>query len=361
LKQLRTIQALRAIAALAVMFAHLYGIEVRQSGGDAIMSANWITGISGVDLFFVISGFVMVWVAGDSQPSLKNSGGFLFARALRIYPLWWLFAGAMTAYLFVSYGTPWDAERLSRLGVGGVEHLWKSFLLIPHDAFPILTLGWTLMHEIYFYIVFALILLLPKAWRIPALVIWALVILASVSASMTDHYADSLLTLALFPMTLEFLMGAAAAYLIKGGYLIWRWPALLTGLAILIWACLEVDFLGNTPDLATARTFSYGIAFALIVYGLVALEQATRWGDHIPDFLIHLGDWSYSLYLCHILVISAVGRLFFPVFGQPGPIDNLAFLAIGIILPIVVSGLVYTWFERPILSYTRQKRKAWFS
>jgi len=361
LKQLRSIQALRALAALAVMAAHLYGIEERQSGGTTLLSSIWVTGVSGVDLFFVVSGFVMVWVASDSEPSVENSSSFLFARFLRIYPVWWLFAGIMAAYLLVSYGTPWDPDRLSGRGVTGVEHLWKSLLLVPHNAFPVLSLGWTLMHEIYFYVVFALVLLLPRSYRIPALLIWGLVIFASISANLTDHFADTLVSLALFPMTLEFLMGAAAAYAIKSGQTRLCWPALFAGLALFAWSCASVDFLGNTPDLATVRTFTFGTAFALIVYAVVAFEQSTRLGRFIPDLLVRLGDWSYSLYLCHILVISAIGRLFFPIFGHPGIIDNYVFLAISIVTPIAVSGMVYTWFERPILTFTRQKRKAWFT
>lgn len=361
LGQLRSIQALRGIAALAVMFAHLHGVEARHAGEDPVLSVAWIAGVSGVDLFFVISGFIMVWVAGDTVPTRQNAAKFLFARIMRIYPLWWLFAGAMAAYFLLAYGTPWDAENLSASNVSGAEHLIKSFLLIPHDAFPILPLGWTLMHEMYFYVVFALILLLPQQFRFRACFLWALIIMAAVSAQITGFFANTLLNLILFPMTLEFLFGAGAAWMIKAGWTQYRWPALALGLIGLALAYVNVDFLSTDALLPTVRTFSYGPAFALLVYALVAIECRSNLGRYIPQFAVRLGDWSYSLYLCHLLVISAIARVFFTYFGQAGIFDNIAFLLISIIASVALSGLVYRVFERPVLAVSKRARSAWFA
>lgn len=361
LEQLRSIQALRGLAALAVMFAHLHGVEARHSGEEPVLSVAWIAGVSGVDLFFVISGFIMVWVAGDTVPTRQNAAKFLFARTLRIYPLWWLFAAAMAVYFLLAYGTPWDAQNLAASNVSGGEHLLKSFLLIPHDAFPILPLGWTLIHEMYFYVVFALILLLPQQYRIRACILWALIIMAAVSAQMTGFFADTLLSLILFPMTLEFLFGAGAAWMIKAGWTQYRWPALGLGLFGLALAYVNVDFHSTDALLPTARTFTYGPVFALLVYAVIAIERSSDFGRYIPQFAVRLGDWSYSLYLCHLLVISAIARIFFAHFGQPGIIDNIAFLLISIIASVAVSGLVYRVFERPVLAVSKRARSAWFA
>lgn len=360
MEQLKSIQALRAVAAIAVMFAHLHGVEARQSGGEPILSSAWITGVSGVDLFFVISGFIMVWVAGDKAASFRNSGKFLFARVMRIYPLWWLFAAAMAGYLWITYGVPWDAEMLQRLDTGGAEHLIKSFLLVPHEAFPILPLGWTLMHEMYFYLVFAGLILLPVSYRIPALIFWAMLILASISAQLTGFYADTIASLILFPMTLEFLMGAGVAWAIKAGATRYGWFALLAGIWWLSAAAWTVNFTDTTVLLPIQRTFAFGPAFALLVYAVVALERTTSLAQRIPAPLIWLGDWSYSLYLCHLLVISAVGRLFFPVFGSAGPIDNVIFIGLSIAASLAVAGLTYRLFEAPILSRSRTWRERLF-
>ena len=359
--QLRSIQALRAIAAVAVMLAHMQGVEARQTSGDVLLSDMWLTGVSGVDLFFVISGFIMVWVAGDSPPGLKQSSRFLFARTMRIYPLWWLFASAMAVYFWVSYGLPWDAETLERLNTTGPEHLIKSFFLIPHDAFPILPLGWTLMHEMYFYLVFAGLLLLPRTWRIPACAIWAFIILGSISAQLTGFYANTLLSLVLFPMTLEFLMGAAVAWAIKAGLTRFAHLALIAGGIWLIVALATIDFGSDSMVLLpTQRTFAYGPAFALLIYSVVALEKTTEIARHIPEPLVQLGDWSYSLYLCHLLVISAVGVILFPLIGDIGMIDNVLFIILAATASVLVAGLTYKFFEAPIINRSRHLRERLF-
>ncbi|MEL6858305.1 MAG: acyltransferase [Pseudomonadota bacterium] len=358
--QLKSIQVLRALAAMAVMFAHLHGIEERHSESAPLIASPWVSGVSGVDLFFVISGFVMVWVTRDTAASGINAARFLFARVTRIYPLWWLFAGAMSLYFYVTYGVPWDAGSLTPFGVSGPEHLWKSFLLIPHEAYPVLVLGWTLMHEMYFYLIFTLILLLPARFRSLAFLLWAGVIVAASILQMTDFYANSLVSLALFPMTLEFLFGVAAGYALKHGWTQLKWPALALGLVWLIAAILIVDFQSTTSGLPLQRSLAFGPAFALIVYAFAALEQTTQLASRLPSLLVRIGNWSYSLYLGHLLVLSAVARVFFQYADTPGPWDNTAFLILGIAAALIVSGLTYEWFEKPLLTAARKLRTAWF-
>lgn len=342
------------------MLAHLYGVENKHSGGAPILSDAALTGVSGVDLFFVISGFIMVWIAGNLEPGLRTSGKFMFARVMRIYPVWWLFAGAMSVYLFISYGAPWDAEALEQLSMDGWSHWINSMLLIPHEALPVLQVGWTLIHEMYFYLVFAALLLLPAAFRVPALIFWAIVILGSISLQLTGFYANSFFSLIFFPMTLEFLFGAAAAYALQASAGRFRWSALILGTAWLGVAVMSVDFTQALASAPTHRTLTYGPAFALLVYAAVAFEQRARLGNFIPHWLVRIGDWSYSLYLCHLLVISAVARLFYPRFASAGMFDNLIFLAIAASAALVVSAFAFYLFERPVLSISRTARNKWF-
>ena len=360
LQQLKSIQALRALAALAVMVSHLYGVENKHSGGAPILSEMALVGVSGVDLFFVISGFIMVWIAGDLDAGVKNAGKFIFSRIMRIYPVWWLFAAAMSAYLLITYGVPWDSDVAAGLEISGWQHLLNSMLLIPHTALPVLQVGWTLIHEMYFYVVFAALLLLPRAYRVPAFVVWAVIIVASISAQLTGFYADSLFALLLFPMTLEFLLGAGAAWLLKATDGAFRWPALAIGLVWLALAMVSVDFTEALYSAPTQRTLFYGPAFALLVYALVAFEQQTRLAEVIPQSFVRLGDWSYSLYLCHLLVISAVARLFYPQFGNAGIIDNLVFLCLAASAAILVSAVSFYIFERPVQNASRRLRDQWF-
>nr|WP_070958907.1 acyltransferase [Hyphomonas sp. Mor2] len=359
MQQLNSVQALRAIAALAVMFAHLQGLEAQWSSGSTLLSPVWIAGVSGVDLFFVISGFIMVWIASDWADGPNSSLKFMFSRILRIYPLWWLFAALTAAYFFVSFGLPWDADRV--VESDGPMHLVKSFLLLPQGPAPVLTLGWTLIHEMYFYLVFALVLLLPVRFRKPAFVVWALLITASTVFQWTGFFPDTLLSLALFPLTLEFLMGSAVAWLILSGFTRFAIPALTLGLIVLLFAILTVDFTTATAWQPTHRMLAYGPAYSLIVYGVVSLERRGRLDRRIPNSLVTIGNWSYSLYLCHILVITALARVFFPIFDVAGLMDNFAFLALASAAALIVSGLTYTYFEKPIVENSRKMRQRIFN
>jgi len=358
MQQLKSVQALRAIAALAVMMAHLQGLESQLSSGPTLLAPLWIAGVSGVDLFFVISGFIMVWVAGDWAQGSTSSLKFMFSRILRIYPLWWLFAAITATYFFVSSGLPWDQDWVK--AAEGPLHLVKSLLLLPQGPPPVLSLGWTLIHEMYFYLVFALVLLLPVRFRKPAFIAWALLIAGSTYLQLTGFSPNSLLSLALFPLTLEFLMGSAVAWLILSGFTRFAWAALAIGVSALIYAILTVDFTVASAIQPTHRMLAYGPAYTLIVYGLVGLERRGVLDNAIPAKLVMIGDWSYSLYLSHILVVTAIARVFFPVFDAAGPIDNLAFLVLATTAALGVSGLTYNFFEKPIVQRARTARQQLF-
>ena len=118
--KLSNIQALRGLAALLVVFTHLPSMEIKH-GGDSILPAFIRFGISGVDLFFVISGFIMVYVTWESRRNAKNSLKFLFARLSRIYPIYWFIAALVLAAWKIQPDLMSFDPRLTSL--------WKSKLL----------------------------------------------------------------------------------------------------------------------------------------------------------------------------------------------------------------------------------------
>lgn len=358
MSKLKTIQALRAIAAIAVMFAHLYGIEARTDDADPLLSPLVLAGMSGVDLFFVISGFVIVWVAGDLTPGARTSLSFFYARATRIYPTWWLFAGIFAAYFYVTLGVPWDPEQLAKTGTTGPEHLLKSALLLPQANLPVLQLGWTLVHEMYFYVVFAGLLLLPQRARVPGMLVWAGIIVASMVIGRATFHGLTPVSLVLHPMTLEFLMGAGVAWLIRARITHFALPALLIGLAGAAYAICSIDITSYAPTFPIQRMLFFGIPAALIVYGLVALETRSEFGKRIPGFLVRIGDWSYSLYLGHLIVIAAVARLYDPIFGHDSVAAQAGYLIVASLTAIAVAGLAYHLFERPSMRFLRRWQPA---
>jgi exopolysaccharide production protein ExoZ len=374
--KLRTVQMLRAIAALAVLVCHLHSIESTKAVGTPLISELWINGAAGVDLFFVISGFIMVWVAGEGPLGPKAASQFLFARIARIYPLWWLFAGAMALYFFATYGQAWDPERIGGGLDEGVTHLVKSVFLLPQAEHPVLGVGWTLVHEMYFYVVFALmVLLVPAKYRLLALLVWGIVVASGAVAGLSDKTAKNFVELAFYPMSIQFLLGALTAYAVKAG---WRKLAPFTavlGLVSLIVVFVTFNFKTGGAlvapfeladpsafTLGWGRTLMFGIPAALLLHGLVCLELDKGIGRYIPTLAVRIGDWSYALYLCHILLLSAVARIYFPLVGnvEGRVLDNLGFILVAATASILVSWMTYELFEKPVIGWYRKARTRLF-
>ena len=445
--KLQSIQALRGLAALLVLIFHIHELEVLAIADNSLTERAWVGGLftngyAGVDLFFVISGFIMVFVTRNTLPGPKQAAEFLFARVTRIYPVWWAFAGCMTIYMLAAYGLSGQSAGSQKASFGqpALPFLVKSFLLVPQPAFPILNVGWTLVHEVYFYAVFTLFLLLPKKW-LPLLIGgWAALVTAGALMGLSAPLAMNWLNLAVHPMTLEFILGAVAGLAITKG-LIWR-SGTLTLLATL-WLLGALCYQGQETafQLEWGRVLWYGLPAALLIYAVAGLDMHERhawlfpaligwlvtltlfqltgldgdspasarrdatlltvtvggigmlaviwfgWllGQGAPDLLLRaraflrpllnaavkLGDWSFALYLSHLIVLSALRRIFAmlgqsdslaPIFrlGHPGILDNFAYAASGIVLTITASWLSYRMYESPLNVMFGRLRKVLF-
>ena len=279
--KLHSIQLLRGIAALLVVFYHACGLQLLTIGpenaGNAVLGGVFTSGFAGVDLFFVISGFIMVWVTRRAERTVARTGEFLVARVTRIYPLWWA-AAALAAAYYIFLHVPeaddpaWRAAVQS--GAGG-EFLLKSFLLIPQPDLPVLSLGWTLMHEMYFYAVFACLLLLPRAVIPLALLGWGGLVVAASLLGLSEPIAVNFLTLAIHPLTMEFIFGAMVGLTLSSG-LVAR-SGILTLVAAL-WFTASLCLQGQVTPYTHqwGRVLAFGVPGALLIYGFAALEQHGR-------------------------------------------------------------------------------------
>lgn len=368
--KLNSIQTLRAVAAIMVFLCHLFAMEEVHSGRSEKLTDFWVNGAHGVDLFFVISGFVIVWVASDIRRGWPGAIDFLGARIARIYPLWWLFAGAISIMLWIAIGTPWQPERMIEHGMHGPTHLVQSFLLLPQAHHPVLGVGWTLVHEVYFYAAFAvLILVLPAQRRSLGIVIWGAIVFLGASFGLATEFADSFIDLVFYPMTLQFIFGAVVAYLIKAK--IRRFARTSIAVGIISWVMVYVGAdsltastlfsaigLDSMPqaDFVWRRTVLFGVPSAFLIYGLVALETDDGFLANRPNPMIKLGDWSYSIYLCHVPVISTVNHLVYRPFGADHVWAVTAYLTFSIIATLIVSALSYYLFERPTIAFFKRFR-----
>jgi exopolysaccharide production protein ExoZ len=342
---LASIQALRGFAVLGVCLAHLHAVESK-FGGTPLLG-NWaLSGFAGVDMFFVISGFVMVWVTRAYQGNSAALPRFWLARFLRIYPLWWLVLSMVVAvwmikpeWVYASHLTDPD--------------IMRSYLLFPAKELPLHAVGWTLIHEVWFYLVFGLLLMAPS-WLLPfMLLIWAG--LVGAMALFFPSPSDPLLALIRHPLTLEFILGAVVGLLAKKGQ--FPNPRLMLQLGCFAVVLASLSTRENPAVVFEdewTRVVFFGMPCAFIVWGFVGMEQTAQ--NVAPRWAQALGTWSYSLYLIHVLVFVAIGRLAAPL-SREGPLDNAVLIIVALFCAIFASFVLHILYEQPVQKFSRRLLK----
>lgn len=335
------VQALRAVAALLVVLFHLQSVTRVGFGVDW---QGLSFGAAGVDLFFVISGFVMVVTATRAQQGPGAARDFMARRLNRIVPLYWLVTASKLALTLA-------VPRLAVNDAGPAWHSVASFLFIPawnarHEAYPVILQGWTLSFEMLFYLLFAAALALrlnPLRWLPPVLLG-----LAAVGLNRTEAWGAP--ATLLHPLLLEFVLGMAVGTATLSGR---RLPAPLAAAALGLGAVVMAGFGGHVVlDTEWPRVAVCGFAGALIVAGTVALEPMLA--PHVPRLAIRLGDASYALYLTHGFVVVAVGGAA-RYFGLMGPAPAAVALAVATVTACVLALLVFENVERPLGALTRRR------
>jgi exopolysaccharide production protein ExoZ len=350
--RLQSLQALRAIAALLVVVFHS-ALIWRELSGAVGFSGPWDQGWAGVDLFFVISGFVMVWVAGDRAAGVKSAVRFWFDRATRVYPLWWVFCSLMALYFLLVYGQP--ASPVTQSAESSWGMFARSMLLWPQGEMPVLVVGWTLIFELAFYGLFGVLLLVPAKFRPLGLAVWAAILIyrwnftpaeSSLAYSWHMTLADQL--------CMEFLIGAAVAYSLK----ISRLPQF----AAIMFCCFGVIAFLSSMAFAEGfdgesvnrnRVLAFGLPSGLILLGVIGWELSGE--SRIAKGLLHIGDASYTLYLSHFLVLLVLKRVFMSLglFTAQSPLSMVAFMVVGLAASIIASLILYRLIERPLLRLAR--------
>lgn len=334
-----SIQALRGIAALLVLAFHLFTVEEKYFGTHVVPSILGRFGTCGVDLFFVISGFVMVETTSRKFGVPGASATFLFRRAARIYPVYWLYSLVVLAVFLVM------PQWVNASG-GHAVNLLTSFTLFPASTMPLLQQAWTLTYEMFFYLVFAIILLVAKRNHLILwLAGWTLITL--VLAITLRPVAGPVGAVPSDPIVLEFIGGCVIALIYRT---IGRGAALgLIALAVLFFAVVVLR--SHSADATIAlRAVNFGIPAGLIVLGAVAFEnRSTR---RPAKILQMIGDASYSIYLSHILVISAVARVGARLFPHAIALTSV----LCILIAIVVGYLSFRIVETPIHRWARRVR-----
>ncbi|MDQ3061020.1 MAG: acyltransferase [Pseudomonadota bacterium] len=338
-EQFTGIQTLRFVAAMLVVLMHTSeAISLRLSQVEP--HHYWTGGSAGVDIFFVISGFVMaISTAGTpsgSRSRLNAAWIFMQRRLLRIAPLYWFYTLLKVALVLA---LPSLALRSSI----DAWHFAASLLFIPAMSpwgliQPVLPVGWTLNFEMLFYALFATAIALGLPRIRFCLLVFLLIFLArqlATPAVLLTFYGQSLV--------FEFILGMGVAHI----HLNHPPPAPLAGLLAAL-AGLAVMF-GFDWSSSMDRFGAWGVGAGLMVLGAVWLEP---WIARIraASQLSFLGDASYSIYLSHTFVVPAA------VLGmkQLG-IHNPLMAVLAVSLSVIVSGcLSYLWLEQPMTRFLKR-------
>ncbi len=325
-----TLQALRAVAALVVVIFHAIG--AMQMHGDPAAPLPFVfNGGFGVDIFFVISGFVMA-VTIDRLPETPGAAGlFLHRRLERIVPPYWIVTGLLAALLLLAPGI-FQTLRFD----GG--HLLRSLLFLPQPELPLLQIGWSLNFEIYFYLLLALMLAMAPRRNLAAYVT-VLLVAPVLLLPVSGLTAPAALFLG-SPLMLEFLSGLwLGKALMRGATAPAAVGFIAIGLAVAGFAWSQ----GSAPA-GFGRLLWWGAPAFLLVSGGVLLEGKLP----IPRLLLALGDSSYSLYLTHTFVVIGAAALLKSL-GGGGMVHNVTIVIAGVTLSLMAGELFYRYVERPLL------------
>jgi exopolysaccharide production protein ExoZ len=331
-----SLQAGRAVAALMVVLYHASGSIFGKYFAARPVGEVFDFGYAGVDFFFVLSGFIMMHIHGQDLGRPRQLGEYLWKRCTRIYLPYWAVLLAIIPVFFVvpQFGSGQEREP---------PVLLTSVLLLPHPgSFFILAVAWTLVFEMFFYLMFSS-LIVSRTAGMCLFAAWIGLIVSQYGGAtfpwgfLTDWY------------NLRFLAGMGIALFLQR----FRLPAprVCVLLGMLVFIATGVLDVYHGPLDVYGRTAGYTTGSTLIIAGLVAAEKAGTLA--MPRWLTFLGDASYAIYLVHFPALSLLAKCARVVRLDavlPGGVlfVSLALGAVGL------SCAFYSFLERPLMNWAKR-------
>lgn len=344
---LLSLQVLRAVAAVVVVIHHagrsvtlLWPAEWAKPPVWLFSSENlvWL-GAAGVDVFFLISGFIMVHVSQPYRSGQRPPSDFLIRRLIRIYPMYALVTLGMILFTAVHF------YRHPENGVfpESAVRILAAFSFVPTFngqgmVYPVLGQGWTLFYEMFFYVCFTAVLTFSKRHLLaPLIAIFGVVLLAARVFGAKDSALTAFLSNTII---IEFLFGCTIGFLLQRNAIGPRYGLPLLALSVALFAA-SVPF-GPPEDY---RFLVWGVPASLLLLSFVKLELAkVKWSR----LSLLIGDASYSIYLVHVFFIIQFRGIFFKKAPQlAGLSADLMILTLSII-SVAFGVATYLIIEKPM-------------
>jgi len=338
---LKSIKILRAIAALLVVFYHSQTLIIAKNFTQYTYTN---LGASGVDIFFVLSGFVMIYVSYDHFRLPHSSLNFLRNRITRIVPTYYLFISFSTFMLILNLKFDLKLIITSYL-----------FILSSNNAGQVTTLvggGWTLCFEAFFYAVFAILLRFKRKYLLPSLTsVFIIGNLVRIIFGNPYPWAEVVTN----PLVFEFLFGCCIGMLYKNGKELSKTICVLMIAIGTIWIYLASGMGMVTNALAPMRVYAWGIPSAFIVAGTIFLEKQVEF--KVPRIILLIADSSFSIYLINLYVIRYI-ELATRIVLSKIYLPSISILIISIVICSISGVLCYYIYERTVTDLLKNYRKA---
>lgn len=325
------LQILRITAAFLVLITHssFYASERLDHH-----FSSWENGARGVDIFFILSGFVMIYSSTKLMKSANGWKVFAWRRIVRIVPMYWIATTIKVLALLLTTGLALHAQF-------SIAKTLESYFFLPSinmdgEIRPVLGVGWTLNFEMFFYFLFALALLLRvNVYKFVGIIL----ALFSLGAFFRKpgwppiaFYLDTIV--------LEFFFGMLIAKACLANKHIPRY------LALPLMAVGFIALLGPFPHGGLPQGVVSGLPAALIILSMVALEDSMT---RIPRLILYMADASYVIYLFHPLIAPSVPMILLKLHLR----YPLLSVACSITLALAVGCLIHSLVETPITNWFR--------
>lgn len=313
-----------------------------------------IIGWSGVDFFFILSGFIIYYVNHKYDGISSKFQDYIGKRLARIYPIYWIYS-ILVVVLHMALLKAEVKNLISWLGLTALN-ITKSFTLYPTDIknniMPIIPAAWTLTYEMFFYIVFSIYILGSKRLFLISMILWAIAISIVNLFSFTFEISP-FLSMLFDTHIFEFMFGCFIAQITLRNLQIKTRKNAIVLLVVGIVA-LFVSWINEALGLIwfdKLQFITFGIPYSIIIYSLISLEDG-RIHSNLKRFLLYLGDASYSIYLTHFVVLV----LFVHIASYLNFNGYIEFAIISIAL-VLIGCLSYSYIEFPLTKFIQKKMK----